>query len=237
MTLRTVASTERVVLHTRADVRREHLAAFDRWQRTKHMPEALRAPTCRRAAHYHTVRDGLPAVWHGSGNVAANYYADDLDGIFAFLTSPELAEAVSDGVLWFDRFNELDGADYTGNIYHVAAGAGASEAPADAPFLAERFEVEPDDLDAFDAWLAEHAAAVAGADAVTRVSVLHAIREGSPLPYYYSQGNRALFVELTEARGVLGAGLKQAVAESQAWDLRLPYVRRDVYECAFVVEA
>jgi hypothetical protein len=201
------------------------------------MPEALAAPTCRRASHFHTVTDGLPAVWHGSGNVAANYYADDLDGIFAFLTSSELAEAVSDGVLWFDRFNELDGADYTGNIYQVAATAGASEAPADAPFLAERFEVEPDELDEFDAWLAAHAAAVADAEAVVRVSVLHATREGSPLPYYYSPGNRALFADLTDVRGVLGAQLMQAVAEAQAWDLRLPYVRRDVYECAFVVES
>src|SRR4051812_27090259 len=199
------------------------------------MPEALAAPTCRRAAHYHTVRDGLPAVWHGSGNVAANYYADDLDGIFAFLTSRELAEAVSDGVLWFDRFNELDGADYTGNIYELAVTTGAREAPADAPFLAERFEVGAGELDEFDAWLAAHAAALARADGVVRVRVFHAVREGSPLPYYYSPGNRAVFVDLTEVRGVLGAQLLEAAAEAQAWDLRLPYVRRDVYECAFLV--
>jgi hypothetical protein len=64
---------------------------------------------------------------------------------------------------------------------------------------------------------------------------MHAIREGSPLPYYYSPGNRAIFVELADARAVLGAQLTRAVTESRSWDLRLPYVKRDVYECAFVV--
>jgi hypothetical protein len=223
------------VLHTRADVKREHLAAFDHWQRTKHMPEAIAAPTCTRAAHYHTVADGLPAAWHGSGNVAANYSMADVEAIFAFLTSRELAEAVSDGVLWFDRFNELDGADYTGNIYEVVSAVGETTVADDAPYFAERFEVSSDQLPEFDRWLAGHMAALGRADDVLRVRVMHAIREGSPLPYYYSPGNRAIFVELTEVRAVLGEQLTRAVTESRAWDLHLPYVRRDVYECAFVV--
>ena len=231
----TNGAAEGVVLHTRADVKREHLDAFDHWQRTKHMPEAIAAPTCHRAAHFHTVRDGLPAAWHGSGNVAANYFTADVDGIFEFLTSRELAEAVADGVLWFDRFNELDGADYTGNIYEVVASAGETTAAPDAPFFAERFEVDSDQLDEFDGWLSGHLVGLAGADDVVRVRLMHAIREGSPLPYYYSPGNRAIFVELADARAVLGAQLTRAVTESRSWDLRLPYVKRDVYECAFVV--
>jgi hypothetical protein len=229
-------SAERVVLHTRADVKREHLDAFDHWQRTKHMPEAIAAPTCHRAAHYHTVTDGLPAAWQGSGNVAANYYTTDREGIFDFLTSSELAEAVADGVLWFDRFNELDGADYTGNIYEVVAAGGVPVVAPDAPYFAERFEVGPNELTEFDDWLGEHAAALEQMDGVVRVRTLHAIREGSPLPYYYSPGNRAVFVELADVGAVLGGHLMDALADSQRWDLRLPYVRRDVYACEFVVQ-
>jgi len=225
---------EGVVLHTRADVRREYLDAFDEWQQSKHMPEAIAAPTCHRAAHYHTVTEGLPAVWHGSGNVSANYYASDRQGIFDFLTSPELAEAVADGVLWFDRFNELDGFDYTGNIYEVTATWGV-DAPRDAAYLAARFEVEPHDLDEFDVWLSEHAAALAHADGVLRVRTMLAIREGSPLPYYYSPGNRAVFAELAGVSEVLDPRVLAAVADSQRWDLSLPYVRRDVYRCRFGV--
>jgi hypothetical protein len=61
-----VGAAEGVVLLTRADVKRVHLDAFDHWQRTKHMPEAIGAPTCHRAAHFHTVRDGLPAARGGA---------------------------------------------------------------------------------------------------------------------------------------------------------------------------
>jgi len=226
---------ERVVLHTRADVKRQHLDAFDEWQRTKHMPEAIAAPTCHRAAHYHTVTEGLPAAWQGSGNVSANYSTTDRQGIFDFLTSDELAEAVADGVLWFDRFNELDHADYTGNIYEVVASAGDA-VTLDAPYFAERFEVTSEELAEFDGWLAAHAAAVAQAEGVVRVRTMHAIREGSPLPYYYSPGNRAVFAELADVSAVLGGQLIGALADSQRWDLRLPYVKRDVYECRFVVE-
>jgi hypothetical protein len=235
MAASTDSVAEGVVLHTRAWVKREHLDAFDQWQRSKHMPEAIAAPTCLRAAHYHTVTDGLPAAWHGSGNVSANYYAADRAGTFAFLTSRELEEAVADGVLWFDRFNELDGADYTGNIYEIVSTLGDSPVAGDAPYAAERFEVPPDLLGEFDEWLGDHAAALAGSDGVARVRVMHAIREGSPLPYYYSPGNRAVFAELGDVRAVLDDELLEAVSASRRWDLRLAYVRRDVYECAFLV--
>jgi len=227
--------SERVVLHTRADVKRDQLEAFDTWQRTKHMPEAIAAPTCYRAAHYHTVTEGLPAAWHGSGNVSANYYSGDRQGTFDFLTSPELAEAVADGVLWFDRFNELDGFDYTGNIYEVLWSGGPGGVPDDDPYFAERFEVPEPELTEFDEWLAGHALALAAAEGVLRVRSFGAIREGSPLPYYYSPGNRAVFAELADVQAVLGEAVLAELAASQRWDLRLPYVRRDVYECAFVV--
>jgi isopenicillin N synthase-like dioxygenase len=137
--------------------------------------------------------------------------------------------------MWFDRFNELDGADYTGNIYEVVSEAGDTAVTHNAPYFAERFEVAPNELEEFDEGLEVHAAVLAAADDVARVRVMHAIREGIPLPYYYSSGNRAVFVELTDVRSVVGGQLMRALAESLRWDLRLAYVRRDVYECAFVV--
>ena len=44
-----------------------------------------------------------------------------------------------------------------------------------------------------------------------------------------------IFVELTEVRAVLSERLMRALAESFWWDLGLPYVRRDVYQCQLVV--
>jgi hypothetical protein len=232
-----VASAE-AVLHTRASVKREHLAAFDEWQRTKHMPEIVMSPTCRAAGHFHAVVEGLPAAWQGTANVAANYHADDLAGLFALLQSRELAAAVEDGVRWFGRFNELDGSDYTGNIYTVVDRAGEDDGPPEAAFFMERFEVPPGLDTEFDDWCADHLAALAAADGVVAARSLRAVREGSPLPYYYSAGNRAVWVRIDEPAAVLGSGVLRALAGSRSqWDTRLAYVRREVYRRLFAVES
>jgi hypothetical protein len=222
------------VLHTRAWPKREVAADFDHWQATRHLPEAMTAPGAVAAWYYSTVSAGLPQGWQGSGTVMVNYLCDSVDGIFAFVSSPELAAAVADGVTWFDRFNELDGADYTGNIYTVTAVAPLRHAPI-APGLAvvcERFEGGKHGEE-LDAWLSRvHLPALAALPQVLRARTMLAVRHGSPLPYYYSPGDRMVQVDLAveePAEALTTEPFLERLADSMRWDRALKYVRRDAY--------
>jgi hypothetical protein len=222
------------LLHTRAWPRREVEEGFDEWQRTRHLPELMAAPGVVSAWYYRTVREGLPAAWQGSGTVMVSYVCESLDGLFTFICSPELEAAVADGVTWFDRFNELDGTDYTGNIYEVAAVAegAAGTVTQEHAVVCERFEAG-DAAAELDAWLAgEHLPALAALPQVARARSFTAVRHGSPLPYYYSPGDRMVQVELAVTRppdALTTPAFLERLADSMRWDRRLTYVRRDAY--------
>jgi hypothetical protein len=222
------------LLHTRAWPRREIAADFERWQAERHLPEALTAPGVLAAWYYDTVTQGLPQGWIGSGSVMVNYICESLDGLFAFVQSPELDAAVADGITWFDRFNELDGADYTGNIYEVTSvwHAGDGSVRPGLAVVCERFE-GGEHGEGLDAWLAEsHLPEIAELPGVVRARTLRAVRHGSPLPYYYSPGDRMVQVELdvSEPAAVLTSrGFLDRLADSMRWDRTLAYVRRDAY--------
>ena len=64
-----------------------------------------------------------------------------------------------------------------------------------------------------------------------RARTFRALRDGIPIPYYYSPGNRALIAELDDDfRAVLASdGFVACLERSLAWELRLEYVKRDVY--------
>lgn len=231
-----MTSSDWALLHTRASVKRGHRDAFDAWQRERHIPEILEAETCVRAAHYRALEAGVPQGWRGSANVAANYFARSVGDLLALLASPELEAAVEDGIRWFGKFNELDGADFTGNIYELMS-ANGDQAEAASPLAVQRFEVPERDVNEFDAWLRDYAARFAFLPGVSRARMFRAVRQGCPLPYYYSAGNRSLVVEVERCENLIGNDALALLSESQKWDRRLEYVRREVFGCVFSLPA
>ena len=222
------------LLHTRASVKREHRDAFDSWQRERHIPEILEARTCVYAAHYRAVEEGIPQIWRGTANIAANYFARSVDDLLKLLASAELEAAVKDGILWFGKFNELDGAEFTGNIYEPLHSIGDA-AGATNTLAMQRFEVRPDDLETFDGWLHDYASLLADAPGISRIRSYRAVRVGSPLPYYYSLGNRAVLVDAAEMNDLVGVDLLSVVSKSQKFDTQLEYVRREMFKCVFAL--
>jgi hypothetical protein len=209
--------------------------AFDRWQLEKHLPDLVQGPGILRAAYYRTVLEGLPEAYHGSGSCMARYTASTLDDLLTWLGSPVVPAAIQDGSRWFGSFNELDGSTYTGNVYREVAALGPDD-PADGEpdlVFVERFEVAPGDAEAFDRWLLDrHAPRTAEQPGVARARVFHAERENIPIDYYLSPGNRMLEVDhapTTGSEALLANGFRELLNDSLAWDLRLPYVKRDVY--------
>jgi hypothetical protein len=213
--------------------------AFEAWE-PKHVQDLVQGPGVVKGAYYHAVTSGLPEAFLGSGTIMAYYTARDLAGLFAFLNSKELANAVAEGGQWFGNFHPTDFEDLTGNIYAVASAvrAGDEPTPDDVPFAFwQRFEVPEGDLAEFDAWSAEHAAALAAAPGIVRTRTFTAVREGCPLPIYYSRGNRMVAVEASALEALLSPPVIEAVADSLRWDVRLEYAKRDVYRYLYHYES
>jgi hypothetical protein len=231
------------MLMTRAYPFRELLDEFDSYERDRHFPELMRAPGAAFAQYFENVVDGLPQAYQGSGTRLAIYVSRTLEELFEWLRSAEFAAAVKDGgETWFGRMNELDRDSYTGNVYEVRHVLGTPEPSPEAALFVERFEVQDDDAERFDEWAVQrHLAALAGTGGVLRVRYCAAIREGIPLPYYYSPGNRMVIADLSNdgalPAALLSDGLRAAVADAMQWDVRLPYVRRDAYSFLFAARA
>jgi hypothetical protein len=206
--------------------------AFEAWE-PKHVADLVQGPGVVKGAYYHMVTDNLPEVYMGSGICMAYYTARDLDGLFAFLGSRAFADAVAEGSGWFGKFNSVDFEDITGNIYRVSGVYGSGEAvdvPDDAPFVMwQRFEVPEELQPEFDEWRHPHAEALLELPGVLRVRVFEAVREGCPLPYYYSRGNRMIGLEVESVESLLSQPALARMRASLEWDLRLKYVKRDVF--------
>jgi hypothetical protein len=224
------------MLMARAWPKEEIQADFDTWEVDKHIAELALGPGVVFVAYFLNVLDGLPEAYKGSGYCMAYYTGKDLEGMFAWLRSPELAAAVEDGSQWFGRFNSVDYETFTGNVCPVRAVVNnlGQTPPESAPILVERWEVSDADAEEFDEWLDNtHLPAVGGHEGVVRVRTFTAVREGIPIPYYYSPGNRMLVAELRDPvnfrETLLSPELMTRLEDSTRWDLRLPYVKRDVY--------
>jgi hypothetical protein len=226
------------MLMTRAWPLRELTPEFDTYQADRHLPQLMAAPGAFMVQYCANVEGRLPQALRGSGNRLANYVCRSVEELFTWLCSDQFADAVRDGgEKWFGRMNELDGDLYTGNVYEVkdvvpADGSGASESRS---VFVERFEVAPAHIEEFDQWMREtHVPALARVDGVSRVRSCDAIREGIPLPYYMSAGNRMVMVDLPGGEAlystVLSEAMERVVSDSLRWDVKLSYVRRDVYQ-------
>jgi hypothetical protein len=196
------------------------------------------APGVVSAAYYRLVTDGVPEALQSFGLRMASYTSGDLPGLYAFVSSDETAAAVADGSGWFDRFNELDFAPYTGNVYsveHIVRPAAEVVVAPDLPVLVERFEVDPAREQSFDEWLHHlHLEQMGGLSGVVRARTFSAVREGIPIPYYYSPGNRMLSVEFGDMaalnESLAATDLWAAIEDSMRWDRRLSYVKREIFE-------
>jgi len=224
------------MLIARAWPKEEIQADFDTWEVDKHIAELALGPGVVFVNYLLNVLDGLPEAYKGSGYCVAYYTAKDLDGMFAWLRSPELDAAVQDGSQWFGRFNSVDYETFTGNVCTVRNVVNnRGETPTEsAPILVERWEVTDDAAAEFDRWLEEtHLPSFENHDGILRARTFGAVREGIPIPYYYSPGNRMLIAELADPEGfraiLLADDLMQRLEDSMRWDRRLPYVKRDVY--------
>jgi hypothetical protein len=212
------------------------LGEFDDYQREEHLPQLMEAPGARQALLYQTLVDDLPAVYQGSGSRLVEYRCASLEDLFLWLSSDQLAAAVDDGgARWFGRMNELDGALYTGNLYEVrrAVASPKDPIPDKSAILAERFETATHH-DAFDRWVIdEHLPALAAGPAVIGLRYCVAIRGRSPIEYYESPGDRAILVALDPdvppVEAVTAPALLAATQDSLRWDVKLQYVRREVY--------
>jgi len=224
------------MLIARAWPKKEIQADFDKWEVDKHIAELALGPGVVFVNYHLNVLDGLPEAYKASGYCMAYYTARDLNGMFAWLRSPDLAAAVEDGSQWFGRFNSVDYETFTGNVCPVRAvvNSRGETPPEDAPLLVERWEVSDADADEFDRWLEEtHLPSVGSHEGVLRARTFTAVREGVPIPYYYSPGNRMLVVELADTEKfreiLLSDHMMARLEDSMRWDRRLPYVKRDVY--------
>ena len=137
-----------------------HMAeGVDEWM-PKHFDDSLDNPAVTSVGSWRVLRDfdpttGLPWPFNGHGNRFIVYVAEDMPAMEAFLDSPELREAIDDGVDRESAFPALDGEPFTGNIYLCSQVRGATDRDFTGPsaVFVERFEVGPDLADEFDAWL------------------------------------------------------------------------------------
>lgn len=220
-----------------------HMAdGVDEWM-PQHFDDSLDHDAVTAVASYRVLQDfspegGLPWLFNGHGNRFIVYVADDVPGLLAWMDSPILRDAIDDGVDRESAFPALDGEPFTGNIYEVSEvrGAAGADFAGRCAIFVERFEVGDADAAEFDAWLdGPHLDAVASFPGVLRTRTFRGNRSAPdefPFNRYRSKGNRMIWAELpadTDLRQLVrDPAVRAAVEDSLRWDLRLPYVRREL---------
>lgn len=224
-------------------------ADVDGWM-PKHFDDSLLDPHVLAAASYATRRDfqsldegGLPAIFNGHGNRFIVYVADSIQGYEDSIDSEAVREAIRDGADRESRYPPVDDEPFNGVVYtpHSIRG-GSSDLVGRGPILVERFEVSERLAPVFDRWLdGPHLDDAHSLPGVVRARTWEAHRD-YPLrfPYdrYRGKGNRMLLVELAEGTDLRSVIVNQQtvtwLGDSIGWDLRLPYVRREVGECLVI---
>lgn len=232
----------RPILVCRIEVPAEMIEDVDGWM-PKHFDDSLDHEAVVGAVSYAVERDfhpteGLPWVFNGHGNRFIVYVAESMAGLLDWIDSPFLREAIEDGQAREGRYPALDGERFIGNVYegvavHMPQGRDLIERSA---MLVERFHVGPALDAAFSEWLeTRHAMRWAQVPDVIRVRTYRQVEDLPkrwPFTRYSSKGNRMVLVEYPLEIGATAFARRPEVtgvlAESLQWDLRLPYVRREV---------
>jgi hypothetical protein len=235
---------ERPVLVCRLECPPRMQADVDGWM-PKHFDDSLLDPHVMAAANYAVLSDfrplgdgGLPSLLNGHGNRFIVYVADSIDGYETSIDSERVRAAIRDGAEREGQYPPLDDEPFNGVVYAVRGvrGAVGRDLVGSGPILVERFEVPTDEAAAFDAWLdGPHLDAALALPGAVRARTFAAHRDYPrrfPYDRYRGKGNRMLLVEFTEGRDarvtVADARTRAWLQDSLRWDLRLPYVRREV---------
>lgn len=220
-----------------------HMTAdVDAWM-PKHFDDALDEAPVTVAAGYRIMQDfsaddGLPWVFNGHGNRFVAYATESIEGLLDWLSGEMARQSIEDGADRESAYPLLDGEPFTGNIYvgrRVIHPVGA-EFTGEGPILIERFEVGPALEESFVRWLEGDYSQMWGEmGGVTRVRTFRQhdeVPDAFPYDRYVSKGRYMLWIDLEPAVDVKamvsGETARDLLAESLAWDLRLPYVRREI---------
>lgn len=220
-----------------------HMAPdVDAWM-PKHFDDALDEAPVTVAAGYRMQQDfasenGLPWIFNGHGNRFVAYATDSTQGLLDWLSGEMAKRSIEDGADRESAYPLLDGEPFTGNIYvgREVVGAVDAELAGEASILIERFEVGPALEADFIGWLeGDYLVRWSRIPGVARVRTfrqLGDVPDVFPYTRYVSKGNFMLWVDLDA--GVDASALVRdervnaLLAESLIWDLRLPYVRREI---------
>lgn len=231
---------ERPLLVCRVEVPEDKAAALDEWM-PKHFDDSLAHEAVTSASSWEKLRDwdSLPAAFNSHGNRFIAYVADSPQGVLDWLDGPQIKEAIEDGVDRESQYPPLEDEPFNGVIYEAMAvrrPAGV-DVVGRGPIVVERFDVPAELQEEFDAWLnGRHLDDLDGWPGVVRVRTWRKRAEvPDRFPYfrYRGKGNRMIMVELEEGadvRSLLRGPAQDALADSQRWDLRLPYVTREACE-------
>lgn len=220
-----------------------HMAAdVDAWM-PKHFDDALDEPPVTVAAGYRMRQDfapeqGLPWIFNGHGNRFVAYATDSPQGLLDWLGGEMARQSIDDGADRESAYPLLDGEPFTGNIYvgREVVHPIDAELVGEGPILIERFEVGLTLEGEFVRWLeGEYLQQWAELPEVTRARTFRQhddVPDAFPYTRYISKGNYMLWVDLGPDVDALALvkdpRVRSLLTESLNWDLRLPYVRREI---------
>jgi len=219
------------LLFTRSSPKLDRAKDWDVWEVDKHMYDLVRGPGVTSSTMYRRAEDPrLPQALRAGPRRAVTYRAPTLEQMRLWLDSETLREAVTDGRTWIDAYDPLEDQWFTGNVYRQMRHAGAVPDPA-SEILAERYDVPAELAAGFEAWLDGQVTRLAAIDGVAAVQSFRVVRDISN-ELYLSPGNYAVIAAIAPGRDAAAslttAAALEAVRASQEWELKLPYVTREV---------
>jgi hypothetical protein len=226
-----------VMVLTRAWPTRERAESFDRWQLTKHIPEAITAPGRLGAAYYRSL-ETVPPAFCAVGVRMAVYGATTLEELFKSMDSPQLKAALADGIKWFDAFHRLDGQEFTGNVYYECQRLGADHRwDGDHAVLVDRWEMTHDRDQVISRLGEDYLPLMASIDGVESVLSFEPAEKQSPVAFYRSPGRFMVWTRFTSPKH-LQAALATGSVESCHRSLAgltedVPYATHEAYEFVF----
>jgi hypothetical protein len=234
-----------VMLLTRAWPHSDAAAGFDQWQRARHIPEIVSSGQLTYAQYFTALDEGIPPAWIAPGLRMAVYHAARFSDLAEWMTSPNLASALSDGERWFGSFHRLDGAPFTGNIYCGPGGLAfdGRGQPDGGAVIVDRWQQPPGDFRAVAAAEAGYLAALRELPGVRSAARWTGATTQAPVRYYRSLGDQLIWTEFDSAaalRDALGSDqfvtaaslLEQALSDADSI-----YLTHEAYEHAFTVSS